>query len=200
MGQAFKVVQKAFLIPHLGDVQSKISRRIDSNFVFLFYFLCLQGVIFNRSKTTVLVYSVLIFSLYSCNCLLCSLYFPNIFYFLILVLDLALHLAHMSVTASTTPGAVDFGHTTLAAGAIDAAKALVADGRPMKEWVSTLLAHTTRTPSRTITASPFACHKNAAEGFLYLLDGGLLFLTRPLWLPIDDIARIVLCAKGDSVQ
>eukprot|EP00041_Stephanoeca_diplocostata_P019905 m.433611 g.433611 ORF g.433611 m.433611 type:complete len:525 (-) comp21418_c0_seq2:146-1720(-) len=98
---------------------------------------------------------------------------------------------HLLVTfKDTEKGTVEFGSIKHTAGAFDDVKALVADGRPMREWLAMLLARATKTPSRTIAASPFACHKNAAEGFLYLLDGGLLFLTRALWLPIDEIARI----------
>jgi hypothetical protein len=36
------------------------------------------------------------------------------------------------------------------------------------------------------------CHMKVTEGFLYLMEEGILFLTKTTWIPFDDIARIAM--------
>eukprot|EP00053_Salpingoeca_punica_P018365 m.179732 g.179732 ORF g.179732 m.179732 type:complete len:360 (+) comp17414_c1_seq3:68-1147(+) len=40
------------------------------------------------------------------------------------------------------------------------------------------------------TEKPIPCHLKVIDGFLYLLSGGILFLTKILFLPLDEIAKI----------
>jgi hypothetical protein len=69
--------------------------------------------------------------------------------------------------------------------------ALVSNESPTAAWLPKFLKEALKVSTLLeCNAKPLPCHKGATEGFIYLLDEGILFLTKTTFIPRSDLARI----------
>eukprot|EP00038_Savillea_parva_P014886 m.12314 g.12314 ORF g.12314 m.12314 type:complete len:420 (+) comp2935_c0_seq1:55-1314(+) len=98
-------------------------------------------------------------------------------------------MSHLTITlkeADVTP-AVD--HTDNHAGGLYSPE--TASTTPMVTWLKPFLINTLgNPPDIDCSVKPIPCHKGTTEGFLYLLEGGVLFLTKTMYVPVSDMASM----------